>query len=111
MNGVAQKKKTNERGYMGIVFGVELVENISQDYVMFDRADIKGEEVYVIDKNGCIAKIDTKIRFKVPLMEFGNKFISMMNQIMVDRYESGTTFKMVVDQNGRVGFFCIIHIE
>lgn len=96
---------------MGTDFGVELVENISQDYVMFDRSDVEGEEVYVIDQNSHIAKIDTKIRFKVPLMKIGYNFISNMNQLMIDRCESGTMFKMVVDQNGRVGFFCIIHIE
>ena len=95
---------------MGVSFDVVVTEKTYQDYLFFDRSDVDGEEVYVVEKDGQIIKMDTKIRFKLPLVQFDNNFVSAMNQIILDRYESGTIFKMVVEKEGRVGFFSIIYI-
>ena len=96
---------------MGTSFDVEVTKKTYQDYLLFDRSDVDGEEIYVVGKDGQIIKIDTKIRFELPLVQFDNNFISAMNQIVLNRYESGTIFKMAVEEEGRVGFFSIIHIE
>jgi len=97
---------------MPTTFEIEIIETTPQDYTIFDRSNTEGEEIYVIDHYNKIAKIDTKgIRFKMPLIPFDYKFISSMNQIMIDRYESGSMFKMIVEKEGRVGFFAIIHID
>ena len=92
---------------------VEAFDKVVREFVTYDLSGVDGEEVYVVEKDGIIKKAEyhTRYRFVVPLVVFDSNFTRAMNQIVIDRYESGTIFKMIVTNDNRAGFFAIIHIE
>lgn len=98
---------------MSTPFLIEVISKSLENYAFYDLP-VRGTDcVFVVAEDYSIdgPSIVSEYRFKLPLVEFNIEFIEAMNQIIADRYEAGTMFKMVVENGGRVGFFAIVQTE
>jgi len=92
---------------MSETYQVETIRKIPVDYTYFDMSDKEGEEIFIIGKEGQISKVETRVRFRLPLVLFDKLFISAMYKLISDKKSPAFFNKLVISEDNKVGFISI----